>query len=182
MKGREWKLNLSWGMPRAVAARPASGEEGFARITPGEQTAGIPRLLAHFGSSTLNPIHPSLALPLICVLRLMPACDSKKGVQGEGGDRRATGEQGPAGPAGPPGSTDAWSRTGYAGTSRAAESLGTTDDELRVIRANARLVARFDPEVIDGDGFGCGVHLVSGSAGNDVTTGVAGCSVDGGGP
>ncbi|MBL9126240.1 MAG: tail fiber domain-containing protein [Verrucomicrobiales bacterium] len=75
------------------------------------------------------------------------------GPAGSQGPQGPVGPQGPQGPQGPPGepgggagATNAWSRSGNAGTTPGADFLGTTDAAPLVLRAANQQVYRFEAE------------------------------------
>jgi hypothetical protein len=63
-----------------------------------------------------------------------PGATGLKGDKGDPGATGPTGPQGPQGPAGPAGSTNAWLRTGNAGTDPSVNFLGTIDGQALSIR------------------------------------------------
>ena len=70
------------------------------------------------------------------------------GAQGLTGPQGSVGPAGATGPQGIPGSTDAWSRTGNAGTSAGANFLGTSDDQPLEFKVNGVRVLRLEPNAI----------------------------------
>lgn len=107
-----------------------------------------------------------------------------QGLQGPAGATGPTGPQGPEGPAGPQGpagSADAWGRLGNAGTSPASNFIGTTDAQPLVIRtANVRSL-RIEPSTQIFSGAPITVNMIGGSHANQVTAGVRGATIAGGG-
>jgi hypothetical protein len=67
------------------------------------------------------------------------------GPQGADGAVGAPGPQGPPGPQGLPGSSDAWSRTGNAGTTAGSNFLGTTDEQPLLLQAAGHLGLQVQP-------------------------------------
>lgn len=93
-------------------------------------------------------------------------------------------DRGATGPAGPPGSSDAWGRTGNAGTTPGTHFLGTTDSQPLEFKVNGARALRLEN---NGDGSDPGTtpdgapNLIGGSAANSVAAGVVGATIGGGG-
>lgn len=108
-----------------------------------------------------------------------------KGNPGDQGPTGPTGPQGPKGdpgdpgPQGPPGSTDAWGRTGNAGTSVGVNFIGTTDDEPVELRVNGQRALRLEPphDAINHPS----PNVIGGARVNMVDAQVSGASIGGGG-
>jgi len=93
-------------------------------------------------------------------------------------------DRGTTGPAGPPGSSDAWGRSGNAGTTPGTHFLGTTDSQPLEFKVNGARALRLEN---NGDGSDPGTtpdgapNLVGGSAANSVAAGGVGATIGGGG-
>lgn len=113
------------------------------------------------------------------------------GPVGPAGPIGATGATGPIGPAGPIGATgptgpagsaDAWGRLGNAGTLAGDNFIGTTDAQGLTLRTDNVPSLRLVPsEVLDNAGDPITANLIGGSQSNNVTPGVRGATISGGG-
>ena len=73
------------------------------------------------------------------------------------------------------GATGGWSTTGNAGTSTSTNFLGTTDNQPLELKVNGQRVLRLEPAANGGP------NVIAGFSGNQVTSGVGGATIAGGG-
>ncbi|MFN9793658.1 MAG: hypothetical protein ACK57F_12365 [Pseudomonadota bacterium] len=106
-----------------------------------------------------------------------------QGPAGPAGPQGLTGPQGPIGPQGPAGSADAWSRTGNSGTSPGTHFIGTLDAQAFEVRtANARSLRIVPSSITFGTpALPITTNTIGGSHANEVSTGLRGATIAGGG-
>lgn len=126
-----------------IAVRPAGGDS-FTTLAPRQPLTPAP-----YAMYALTPAGPQ-GLPGIQGIQGIQGVPGPQGLPGAVG---ATGLQGPpgpvgpAGPQGPPGADDAWSRIGNAGTSPAANFIGTTDAVPFTLRAANQHVVHYEGQL-----------------------------------
>ena len=104
-----------------------------------------------------------------------------QGPAGPAGPQGLTGPQGPIGPQGPAGSADAWSRTGNSGTSPSSNFIGTIDAQPFEVRTGNARSLRIEPSSELFGGVPITTNTIAGSSSNNVTAGVRGATISGGG-
>jgi hypothetical protein len=106
------------------------------------------------------------------------------GPAGPAGAQGLTGNTGPAGPTGATGaagSADAWGRLGTAGSNADKNFIGTTDAQAFVIRTQNVRSLRIEPSSNLFGGSPATTNTIAGSSANNVSAGVRGATIAGGG-